>query len=94
MTVIPFGSAQPELVAEHENNTVTWRYQDNGAGGILYAGDYVRASIRPPAKPVSQTLSRTPAVPAARPLSLLVSLLVALPKASRWNFTTGASISR
>ena len=35
MTVIPFGSAQPELVAEHENNTVTWRYQDNGAGGSL-----------------------------------------------------------
>lgn len=45
MTVIPFGSAQPELVAEHENNTVTWRYQDNGAGGILYAGDYVREEI-------------------------------------------------
>ena len=46
MTVIPFGSAQPELVAEHENNTVTWRYQDNGAGGILYAGDYVREEIK------------------------------------------------
>ena len=45
MTVIPFSSAQPELVAEHENNTVTWRYQDNGAGGILYAGDYVREEI-------------------------------------------------
>ena len=45
MTVIPFGSAQPELVAEHENKTVTWRYQDNGAGGILYAGDYVREEI-------------------------------------------------
>lgn len=45
MTVIPFGSAQPELVVEHENNTVTWRYQDNGAGGILYAGDYVREEI-------------------------------------------------
>ena len=44
MTVIPFGSAQPELVAE--NNTVTWRYQDNGAGGILYAGDYVREEIK------------------------------------------------
>lgn len=46
MTVIPFGSAQPQLVAEHENNTVTWRYQDNGAGGILYAGDYVREEIK------------------------------------------------
>ena len=46
MTVIPFSSAQPELVAEHENNTVTWRYQDNGAGGILYAGDYVREEIK------------------------------------------------
>lgn len=46
MTVIPFGSAQPELVAEQENNTVTWRYQDNGAGGILYAGDYVREEIK------------------------------------------------
>ena len=46
MTVIPFGSAQPELVAEHENNTVTWRYQDNGAGGILYAGDYVREEVQ------------------------------------------------
>lgn len=45
MTVIPFSSAQPELVTEHENNTVTWRYQDNGAGGILYAGDYVREEI-------------------------------------------------
>ncbi len=45
MTVIPFSSAQPELVAEQENNTVTWRYQDNGAGGILYAGDYVREEI-------------------------------------------------
>ena len=46
MTVIPFGSAQLELVAEQENNTVTWRYQDNGAGGILYAGDYVREEIK------------------------------------------------
>ena len=46
MTVIPFSSAQPELVAEQENNTVTWRYQDNGAGGILYAGDYVREEIK------------------------------------------------
>ena len=46
MTVIPFSSAQLELVAEQENNTVTWRYQDNGAGGILYAGDYVREEIK------------------------------------------------
>ena len=45
MTVIPFGSAQPQLVAEHEDGTSTWRYQDNGAGGILYAGDYVREEI-------------------------------------------------
>ena len=46
MTVIPFGSAQPQLVAEHEDGTSTWRYQDNGAGGILYAGDYVREEIK------------------------------------------------
>lgn len=46
MTVIPFGSVQPQLVAEHEDGTSTWRYQDNGAGGILYAGDYVREEIK------------------------------------------------
>ena len=45
MTVIPFGSGEAEAVAENGDGTVTWRYEDNGTGGILYAGDYVREDI-------------------------------------------------
>lgn len=45
MTVIPFGSGEAKAVAEHEDGSVTWRYEDNGTGGILYAGDYIREDI-------------------------------------------------
>lgn len=44
MTVIPFCASEAELVAEHED-TATWRYEDNGTGGILYAGDYICEEI-------------------------------------------------
>ena len=40
MTAIPFGSSRAEVVAEHEDGTKTWRWEDIGTGGILYAGDY------------------------------------------------------
>ena len=30
---------------EHDDGTITWRYEDEGTGGILYAGDYVRQDI-------------------------------------------------
>ena len=46
MTAIPFGSSRAEVVAEHEDGTRTWRWEDIGAGGILYAGDYVREDIQ------------------------------------------------
>ena len=42
MTAIPFGSSR----AEHEDGTKTWRWEDIGAGGILYAGDYIREDIQ------------------------------------------------
>lgn len=42
MTAIPFGSSR----AEHEDGTKTWRWEDIGTGGILYAGDYVREDIQ------------------------------------------------
>ena len=45
MLAIPFGSSEAEVVAEHEDGTKTWRYEHNGAGGILYAGDYIREDI-------------------------------------------------
>ena len=45
MTAIPFGLSEAEIVAENGDGTVTWRYEDTGAGGILYAGDYVREDI-------------------------------------------------
>ena len=38
MTVIPFGTGEAEIVSEQEDGTSTWRYEDNGTGGILYAG--------------------------------------------------------
>ena len=46
MTAIPFGSSRAEVVAEHEDGTRTWRWEDIGAGGILYAGDYIREDIQ------------------------------------------------
>ena len=45
MTAIPFGSSEAEVVAEHDNSTKTWRYEANGTGGILYAGDYICENI-------------------------------------------------
>ena len=45
MLVIPFGSSDARVTAEHEDGTRTWRYEENGTGGILYAGDYVREEI-------------------------------------------------
>ena len=45
MTAVPFGSSEAEVVSENDDGTSTWRYEDNGAGGILYAGDYVREDI-------------------------------------------------
>ena len=46
ITAIPFGSSRAEVVAEHEDGTKTWRWEDIGTGGILYAGDYVREDIQ------------------------------------------------
>ena len=45
MTAVPFGSSEAEVVSENDDSTRTWRYEDNGTGGILYAGDYVREDI-------------------------------------------------
>ena len=45
MTAVPFGSSEAEVVSENDDGTRTWRYEDNGAGGILYAGGYVREDI-------------------------------------------------
>lgn len=45
MTVIPFGSSKAESLGENEDGTITWQYEDNGTGGILYAGDYVVENI-------------------------------------------------
>lgn len=45
MTAIPFGSSEAEVVAEHDNGTKTRRYEANGTGGILYAGDYICENI-------------------------------------------------
>ena len=46
MTAIPFGASRAEAVTEHQDGTITWRYEDNGTGGILYAGDYIREDIQ------------------------------------------------
>lgn len=46
MVAIPFGSSRAEMAAEHENGTKTWRWDDIGTGGILYAGDYIRENIQ------------------------------------------------
>ena len=45
MTAIPFGTAEAEAVSENGDGTATWRYEDEGPGGILYAGDYVCADV-------------------------------------------------
>ncbi|WP_318708573.1 hypothetical protein [Candidatus Acetatifactor stercoripullorum] len=46
MTVIPFGESRAENVAKNEDGTAVWRYEDNGVGGILYAGDYICREIQ------------------------------------------------
>ena len=46
MTVIPFGSSEAEVVAQHDDGTATWRYQFSSTGGIVYAGDYIREDIQ------------------------------------------------
>ena len=45
MTVIPFGSSDAEIISTNGDGTSTWRYETNGTGGILYAGDYIRTDI-------------------------------------------------
>ena len=45
MTVIPFGTSEAEVVETHGNGTATWRYEDDSAGGIVYAGDYIRQDV-------------------------------------------------
>ena len=45
MLAVPFGPSEAEVIAENEDGTKTWRYEHNGTGGILYAGDYVREDI-------------------------------------------------
>lgn len=45
MTVVPFNSSEAEKVSENGDGTATWRYEYNGTGGILYAGDYVCEDI-------------------------------------------------
>ena len=45
MAVIPFGPEEAERVEAHGDGTVTWRYESDSPGGILYAGDYIREDI-------------------------------------------------
>ena len=45
MTVIPFGDSDARVIASHADGTATWRYEADGTGGILYAGDYIREDI-------------------------------------------------
>ena len=45
MIAIPFGSSEAKVISENGDGTRTWRYEHNGAGGILYAGDYIREDI-------------------------------------------------
>ena len=45
MTVVPFNPSEAEKVSENGDGTATWRYEYNGTGGILYAGDYVCEEI-------------------------------------------------
>lgn len=46
MTADSIWSSEPEVIAEHDNGTKTWRYEANGTGGILYAGDYICENTR------------------------------------------------
>ena len=46
MIAIPFSSSEAEVISENEDGTRTWRYEANSAGGILYAGDYIRQDIQ------------------------------------------------
>ncbi len=45
MLVVPFGPSQAEVISENGDGKRTWRYEDSGTGGILYAGDYIREDI-------------------------------------------------
>ena len=45
MAVIPFGPEEAEMVEAHGDGTVTWRYESDSPGGILYAGGYIREDI-------------------------------------------------
>ena len=45
MTVIPFGDSDAQVIASHADGTATWRYETDGTGGVLYAGDYIREDI-------------------------------------------------
>ena len=45
MIAIPFSSSEAEVLSENDDGTRTWRYEHNGAGGILYAGDYICEQI-------------------------------------------------
>ena len=57
MTVIPFGSSEAEVVAQHDDGTATWRYEDDSAGGIVYAGTTSDRISRPAAPPSSSTMA-------------------------------------
>ena len=45
MTAVPFGTGEAEIISENPEGTNVWRYEDNGTGGILYAGDYICEEI-------------------------------------------------
>ena len=44
MTAIPFGAGEAQVVSERDGMK-TWRFVQESAGGILYAGDYVMETI-------------------------------------------------
>ena len=45
MIAIPFGPESARVIETHDDGTATWRYEDTGSGGILYAGDYIKEEI-------------------------------------------------
>ena len=45
MTAIPFSTSEAAVIAEREDGTKIWRYEEKGMGSILYAGDYVRQDL-------------------------------------------------
>lgn len=57
MTVIPFGTSEAEVVETHGNGTATWRYEDDSAGGIVYAGDYIRQDIQAGGATIQPTMA-------------------------------------